>query len=187
VSFLSALDLQLFRAINNWNGVFMDEIMYYVSTRIAWIPTYALVLYLITEREKRDWKRVAAVVASLVLIILACDQVASHIIKPLVERPRPCYALLGVHVYDGHCGGAYGFVSSHAANFFGMAAFLSLYLKQKRITWICYGCAAAVAYSRVYLGVHYPGDVLFGGLLGVAIGAGTYTAFSQIRNAKALN
>lgn len=187
MSFFTNLDLQLFRAINNWNGAAMDEIMYYVSTRLAWVPTYILALYFIREREQRDWRRVGLVIGAVVLIIIITDQTASHLIKPLVERLRPCYALQGVHVYDGHCGGSYGFVSSHAANFFGLATFLSLYFKQRRITWLCFGCAVVVAYSRVYLGVHYPGDVLAGGLLGAAIGAGTYSAYSQISNPKALD
>lgn len=104
------------------------------------------------------------------LTILLADQVSSGLMKPYFERLRPCHnpELEGLLYVYGRCGGLYGFVSSHAANTFGVATFLTLILrkKQKGIKWL-FLYAVIVSYSRIYLGVHYPLDVLFGALVGV--------------------
>lgn len=111
------------------------------------------------------------------IVILACDQTASHLIKNLVLRLRPSHepALVGlIHLSKAGPGGLYGFVSSHAANALGLATFLAMTL-DNRFKWLKYWLflwAALVCYSRIYNGVHYPGDVLGGAILGTLIGWG---------------
>ena len=99
-------------------------------------------------------------------------------------RPRPCHApdLLGlVHLPTGRCGGAYGFVSSHAANFFGLAVYLGLLLREGWLFGLLLIAAVLVGYSRIYMGVHYPGDILAGGLLGALAGWAIAWAYKRWR------
>lgn len=113
------------------------------------------------------------------------DQTSVKLFKDVFERLRPCHqptiAHL-VHVVNDHCGGQYGFVSSHAANTFAFAAFLGGVFAQK-VKWfscVLWVWAAIVAYSRIYLGVHYPGDIIGGALLGILIGRLVYRIFERL-------
>ena len=149
----------------HWDG--LDPIVLQLTQTITWVPLYLLLLYLI---YRKDPKNTAWVIGGVMLTILLADQVSSGLMKPYFERLRPCHdpqweGLL--HNY-GRCGGLYGFVSSHAANTFGMATFLTLTLRknQKGIYWL-FLYALIVSYSRIYLGVHYPLDVILGALVGV--------------------
>lgn len=170
------LDQQLFLFLNSANSPFWDKIMYVLSMRLVWAPLYIVILiYLGIKYKRRFW-------ILLLFIILAAtlaDRV-SVLIKYAVDRPRPCHesSLQGlVHMVNGVCGGMYGFVSSHASNSFNVA-FLSLMLiKRKWFTVLIIVWASAVSYSRIYLGVHYPGDVICGALLGALIGWGVYKLF----------
>lgn len=102
-----------------------------------------------------------------ILTVIATDQLSSHLIKHLVERIRPCHILPDVHLLVG-CGGGFSFPSSHAANVFGQAAVIGT--RHRKVSVPVYIFAALVGYSRIAVGVHYPGDVLGGGLLGIAVG-----------------
>lgn len=181
-STLLSFDIALFEAINGFNHPFADELMHFVSTRSAWLPSYVLVLWLIWEKEGRNWQRTLLWAGALVVAVVLANTISSEVLKPLVMRLRPCYASLpfDVHIYDGHCGGKYGFVSSHSANFFAMATVLHRYFQHNRASWIVFGCATLVAYSRVYLGVHYPGDVVGGALIGAAAGWLSWAAARQL-------
>jgi undecaprenyl-diphosphatase len=138
-----------------------------LTQTISWIPLYVLLLYQI---YRIDPKNTAWILGGVMLTILLADQVSSGLMKPYFERLRPCHDSRWegmMHVY-GRCGGLYGFVSSHAANTFGLATFLTLKLgkKQKAIAWL-FLYALVVSYTRIYLGVHYPLDLFFGALVGV--------------------
>lgn len=104
------------------------------------------------------------------LAIGATDLVTYQILKPAVARPRPCYALKSVHLGTSRCGSDYGFPSNHAANAMAAAVVLSVYFKRRRARCLFFGAAAFVGLSRVYLGVHYPLDVMSGFAVGGAIG-----------------
>ncbi len=150
----------------HWDG--LDSIVLQLTQTITWVPLYLLLLYLI---YRKDPKNTAWVIGGVMLTILLGDQISSGLMKPYFERLRPCHdpQWVGlIHNY-GRCGGLYGFVSSHAANTFGMATFLTLILrkKQKGIYWL-FLYAVVVSYTRIYLGVHYPLDVFFGALVGVS-------------------
>jgi len=160
-------DEKAFLWLNSFHSDGLDLIVLQLTQTITWIPLYLLLLYLI---YRKDPKNMAWVIGGVMLTILLADQVSSGFMKPYFERLRPCHdpQWVGlIHNY-GRCGGLYGFVSSHAANTFGMATFLTLILrkKQKGIYWL-FLYALVVSYSRIYLGVHYPLDVFFGALVGV--------------------
>jgi undecaprenyl-diphosphatase len=165
------LDRNIFLFINSHNSPFFDTVMWVISMKTAWIPLYLIMVYLLIRHYG---KRVWITLLFVPLLIVITDQGAS-VIKDLTQRLRPCHepSLAGlVHVVRGSCPGMYGFVSGHASNSFGLAAFTSILIRKKWYTWVIFICAILISYSRVYLGVHYPGDVLAGGLLGLIAGTG---------------
>lgn len=175
LDYLINLDTELFLTLNGLHNPFWDSIMWFFSGKLTWLPLYLiLILFLI---RKYRWDTIWWLVA-IALVVLIADQISSTIIKPMVERYRPSYDPMIkelVHTVNGHRGGRpYGFVSSHAANMFGIAVLLS-YLYHNR--WATTGLiiwATAVSYSRIYLGVHYPGDVICGAAIGIGAGIGVF-------------
>lgn len=175
---MGELDRNIFLFINSHNSSFLDSVMWIISMKAAWIPLYLLMLYLLVRQYGR---RVWIIILFVTLLIVVTDQGAS-VIKNLTQRLRPCHepTLAGmVHIVRGYCPGMYGFVSGHASNSFGLAAFTSILIRKKWYTWVIFVCAVLISYSRVYLGVHYPGDVLAGSLLGLIAGAGL--AFAALK------
>ena len=166
---LMTWDLELFQLINSANHPFWDELMFYISERWTWIPAYMFCLFWVIKKESP--KGILLFIIAIALLIAFADQLTSGFMKPFFQRFRPCRAEAGldfaVHIVHGHCGGKFGFASSHAANFFALATFLSYYFGRRKISFIVFSCAAIVAFSRVYLGVHYPGDVLVGAVVGM--------------------
>lgn len=168
IAWLEYWDLQLFERLNGLHSPFWDTVMFTVSTKTFWIPCYVLLLFVMYRRW--GWKTCLLVLATVALMITLSDQFASGFLKPTVQRFRPCRLEAGldfaVHLVHNKCGGKYGFVSSHSANFFALATFLSLLFKRRKLSILFLSVAALVAYSRIYLGVHYPGDVIGGAMIG---------------------
>ncbi|MGB3946962.1 MAG: phosphatase PAP2 family protein [Bacteroidia bacterium] len=173
---IKAIDTDLFIFLNSKHNAFFDVLMYWASHKFFWIPLYLFFLYLV---YKQIGKRVWTVLIAVVLLIILSDQLSVHLFKNVFMRLRPCHEPLlqsSIHLLNNHCGGSFGFVSSHAANTFALASFLILFFENKTryftfflIAWACF-----VSYSRVYSGVHYPGDVIVGGVLGGGIGIVVY-------------
>ncbi|HOT13527.1 MAG TPA: phosphatase PAP2 family protein [Bacteroidales bacterium] len=169
---LNSLDTQLFLFLNGKHNAFFDPIMYWFSDKLIWIPMYLLIAFFIVKHYKMK----GVVMLLLVGVVIAlCDQTASHLIKNAVQRLRPSHepSLAGlVHLSKAGAGGMYGFVSSHAANAFGLATFLFFALDNtfKYLKYWLFAWAVLVSYSRIYNGVHYPGDVIVAAIIGACYG-----------------
>ena len=177
---LDTLDKQWLLALNNDYPAFWDGLMYGISDKLTWIPFYvALIIILIKSLKKQSW----LVILALIVCIIIADQVSSGLIKDLVHRLRPSRnpdLENMVCLLKGYRGGKYGFVSSHAANSFGLAMLTSLFFHNRKYTIIVFFWAAIVAYSRIYLGVHYPGDVIGGAIVGVGAAMLVYWLFTKV-------
>lgn len=164
---LKQIDRQLFLLLNDINNGFFDVLMFWITEKYTWFPFYVLLAGFLIW--KFQWRSILILI-SIGLVITACDQFTSSFMKPFFERFRPCHnpeIQNLVHVVGG-CGGQYGFASSHAANTFGLAMFLWLLLRDwSRNVGYIFFWAAIVSYSRIYVGVHYPGDILIGSLVGI--------------------
>jgi undecaprenyl-diphosphatase len=173
---LERFDQQLFLFINSSNSPFFDQVMHAISGRLIWVPLYLAILIFLTVKFKRKF------LVILIFIILAAtlaDQ-SSVFVKNIVLRLRPCHepSLMGiVHLVNGECGGVYGFVSSHATNSFDVALLSLLFIKKRWYTISIILWASIIGYSRIYLGVHYPADVICGSLLGAFIGWSLYRLY----------
>lgn len=167
---LTDLDTRVFLWINGHHATALDWTLWTVSQHWCWAAVLLLAFALMTLRvEPRRWW---VVLLAAVLCFLLADQGSVHLLKETVCRLRPCHALDNVRMFRTHCGGQYGFVSSHAANSFALVTLLWMrYRKSCRwgmalmVLW-----ALATCYSRAYLGKHYPGDLVCGALFGIAVG-----------------
>ncbi len=169
---LIGFDVHLFLFLNGIRNPFFDFIFWWASKPLVWIPVYIILLYLAIKVFR--WQTIFIVLFTVILVTLT-DQISVHLFKDLFMRLRPCHnpvIQLQVHTINGYCGGNYGFVSSHAANYFGIAAFLSVlfYKKIRFFIPLVFIWVAMISYSRLYLGVHYPADIFCGAMLGTLIG-----------------
>ena len=164
------LDKKLLLLINSWNTPWLDSVMFTLTNAGYWTPLFILVIGMMVYHFK--WRALIPLFY-LILVIILTDQISASILKPLIGRLRPSHdPELGqlVHLVNGYRGGRFSFVSSHAANAFGVATFLWLVIrKQINWIWIMFVWAAIFTYTRMYLGVHYPLDVICGGLIGAAL------------------
>ena len=163
-------DAQIVLWINGHYAEWLDQVMWVISRANTWIALYVLLVGLIVYRY-RNWKSVLFILIGFGIAVGLSDYTCSGILKPLVCRPRPTHepALEGMlHLVNGYTGGLYGFCSSHAANTMSVGLLFSLLYRNKiatagLMTWVALNC-----YSRMYLGVHYPTDILCGLLIGSA-------------------
>lgn len=168
ILWLSDIDARLLLIVNGAHSPFFDSVMWCISGRWIWVPFYAVLAYLLFRRM--SWKRASICLVTIGLIILAVDQTCATLIRPEIGRLRP--ANLNnplssfVHIVNGYRGGRYGFPSCHAANTFALAVFMSLVIRHKWFTVMMFSWAFIVSYSRMYLGVHYFGDLFCGATIG---------------------
>ena len=182
----STFDKNITLYINGCHSPFFDNFFYIYTQTWTWIPAILLLLVWMW----RKWGvRSLYVVAGIALCILLADQISSSLLKSLVARLRPTHnpeiADL-IHTVNGYRGGRYGFVSSHAANAATFVTFTALVFRNRLYTILLSLWAFFTAYSRVYLGVHYVGDVLCGALIGVLVGMGVYFVLKPLLS-KGLN
>lgn len=168
ILWLSDIDARLLLIVNGAHSPFFDSVMGCISGRWIWLPFYAVLAYLLFRRM--SWKRASICLVTIGLIILAADQTCATLIRPEIGRLRPANInnplSSFVHVVNGYRGGRYGFPSCHAANTFALAVFMSLVIRHKWFTVMMFSWAFVVSYSRMYLGVHYFGDLFCGATIG---------------------
>lgn len=170
IDYLMDIDAEALLAVNGLHDLFQDAFWWMVSAKWSSLLLVLSLLWILLHKNRRH---ALLVVAMLAVVVLVADQVSSGLIKHLVERLRPTHDPSlenAVHVINGYRGGLYGFVSSHAANFFAIATLVSFIMRHRLVAIALYGWALVQCYSRMYLGVHYPGDILGGIVVGLLAG-----------------
>jgi undecaprenyl-diphosphatase len=171
---LSELDQKVFLALNHFSAPGIDPVMRFLSGWIPWILFIAgFLLVILPKSWKRDRADFFIAIAVMLVTYISTEFSSVHLFKEVFMRLRPCHEpdLAGqVRLVADSCGGQFGFVSSHASNAFGMAVLSSFIVKRKWFTLCALLLAFLISYSRIYVGVHYPGDVLGGMLLGTFLG-----------------
>ncbi len=175
---LITLDQTVTLFLNGSNSLFWDGIIQTATQTKTWIPILLILLYVIVKNKYfKNPFSILIILISVGLCILLADQGASGICKPLVQRFRPTndpFLMYAIDTVNGYRGGRYGFFSSHAANTFSVAMFFSLLIKYKPLNFALFSWALLNCYTRIYLGVHYVGDILVGILWGCIVGILSY-------------
>lgn len=175
-------DKELLLSLNGSQSLFWDGFMWIATSTIIWLPMIVMLLYIIIKNNKIQ--EALLIIILITLVVTLADQIASEICKPFFARFRPTqdpYIMYMIDIVNGYRGGRFGFISSHAANTFAVSIFLSLLVKRKSFTFMLLFWAILNSYSRIYLGVHYPGDILFGTIEGCFIGYIIYRFYRFIQ------
>jgi len=174
------LDTSLFLFLNSLHSPIFDKIMWHISGKFEWIPLYLTIIFFIFKKFKLKG---FVPLIFLILAISISDLISVNLFKDVFQRLRPSQTpeLSNIiHLVNNYKGGKFGFVSSHAANSFAIATFTLLLFKNKKYTYFIIFWAILVSYSRIYLGVHYPLDIICGALLGIIVAKILYLANQKI-------
>ncbi|MCI7286803.1 MAG: phosphatase PAP2 family protein [Parabacteroides sp.] len=172
----------LFLTLNGCHTPYWDEVMWLYSGKAVWLPLAVFIILVLAY--KKNWKEVLFILLGIALTITLCDQFASGICKPLFHRFRPTHHpdfMDAVKTVFDYRGGRYGFISSHAANAFGFAMFMTLLLRNKLLGITLFIWATINAYTRIYLGVHFISDIIPGMLSGLLFGFVAYHIYMWAR------
>ena len=178
IEYLNNLDSSVFLFFNGIRAHWLDMFMLLSSDRFVWVPFYAVLLFVIFRGA--GWRAAILFTIGCALAITFTDQLCASIIRPAAVRMRPSNLMNPLsefaHIVDDYRGGDYGFPSCHAANSFALATFMALFCRRRWFVITMFGWAFFNSYTRLYLGVHYPGDLLVGALVGSVLAAGCYLA-----------
>lgn len=178
LDFLLNLDQNIFLFFNSFHSSFWDRAMFMFSGRFIWVPMY--VAFFIAFFKAFSWRIAITWILAIGLTILLADQLCATFIRPYFERMRPSNLENPlsefVHIVQNYRGGRYGFPSCHAANSFALATIMACIWRGTRLKWFIFLWAFVNSYSRLYLGVHYPGDLLVGGIIGSFVALSVFFA-----------
>jgi len=187
IDILQNADISLMLWLNSFHNSFWDILMSLITDKWAWVPMYAAILYVLFV--KYGFKITLLFVVSLFLVNFAfSDYMCGSILRSFIHRPRPSnadspiYNL--VHIVNNYRGGHYGFPSCHASNSFALATMVYLFFRDRKLTFFIYVWAFIHSYSRIYLGVHYPGDILVGAMIGILGAIAIYSGFNHFLHFK---
>ncbi len=176
------LDKQWLLAVNGSESLFLDSLVKTLTTATTWIPLYVALLYVVVKNSD-NLKKVILIVGCALLCVFLAGSLDDMLVKPLVARWRPARDPdigISIDIVNGYRGGRFGFFSAHASNTFSLAIFFVLLVRSRvmsvaMVLWSLVNC-----WTRLYLGVHYPGDILVGLLWGGAVGTGVYLLFHKV-------
>ena len=179
---LISFDKELLLAVNGSASLFLDGLVKTLTTAATWIPLYLALFYLVLKNNDST-KKILLIVACAALCVLIAGSLDDLVVKPLVARWRPSRdPEIGILVdtVNGYRGGRYGFFSAHASNTFSIAVFFSLLIRSRLLTFFLIGWSFVNCWTRLYLGVHFPGDILVGLLWGGFVGMSVYFLYVRV-------
>jgi len=179
---LIQFDKHLLLSLNGSDSLFLDYLVMTLTNARTWIPLY-IGLFYVVWKSNTSAREVLYIMAAAGLCVLFAGTVDDTIVKPLVARWRPGHdpeiGML-VDTVNNYRGGKYGFFSAHASNTFSIALFFSLLMRQRLLTVFLVGWSLTNCWTRLYLGVHYPGDIAVGLLWGALVGYGVYRLYCRV-------
>ncbi|MDE5685953.1 MAG: phosphatase PAP2 family protein [Paramuribaculum sp.] len=184
ISRIDYVDGQIVRAINGTHSPFWDSFMYQFTQKWLWVPFYVTIVAFLSMNF--TLKQMFFITISIVLVILLADQICAGVLRPMFARFRPSHSPLAdtLHFVNGYRGGNYGFPSCHAANAVALATFLSYICRNHRVTSLLTVWFVLMGLTRMYLGVHYPSDLIVGSIIGILIGGGIGSLCCRFSNVR---
>ena len=176
------LDKQWLLALNGSDSLFIDSLVKTLTTAATWIPLYAALIYVVVKNSDNA-RRVCLIIGGALLCVLLAGSLDDIVVKPLVARWRPARdPEIGVlvDIVNSYRGGRFGFFSAHASNTFSIAIFLSLVIRSRLLSVALVLWSFVNCWTRLYLGVHYPGDIIVGLLWGAIVGVGVWAVYSRM-------
>jgi len=171
-----------FFSLNGSNSIYWDNFFFIFTNPLTWLFFFFCFLWVFSY--KKNWKEVVCVIIMVGLLILLCDRISSGFFKPYFHRFRPSHHpdfMNQVKIVFNKRGGNYGFISGHATNLFGLATFFTMIFRNKLFTFTIFTFAVLIAYSRIYLGLHFISDVVAGAIVGSLIGYFVYRIYQYSR------
>ena len=189
IEWIEALDIQLLLLINGLSSPFLDNLMWTFSSKLFGVPFYLIFIYILFKNK--PFRSAITCTFLLVLVVVLSDLTAKYCFKEVFQRFRPSHNLIlkdqltFLNKPDGtfYIGGLYGFISSHACNMFALSFLFYKYIKNifPKSIWLLLFWASLISFSRIYLGVHYPSDVIVGGIVGIVIAQFLYYLSNEFK------
>lgn len=189
IEWIEALDIQLLLLINGLSSPFLDDLMWTFSSKLFGVPFYLIFIYILFKNK--PFRSAITCTFLLVLVVVLSDLTAKYCFKEVFQRFRPSHNLIlkdqltFLNKPDGtfYIGGLYGFISSHACNMFALSFLFYKYIKNifPKSIWLLLFWASLISFSRIYLGVHYPSDVIVGGIVGIVIAQFLYYLSNEFK------